>query len=283
MENKEELEKFKGLGADEKDKKEEFTKEDLLKTFDLNGDGVISQEEIDIVRKNIEKIVKDPNNSFGKSFLDAYNRLPKEEQNNISEEDIEKLKNENIVRNESIKKLQEEREKMLKEEEEDLFKKFNDSLGGEISENAKHFQEIKRGILIGLLFGLPGVMFVALKDTFDKNKVTTKFNEAIEEYVESGDKDTFKSAIDIAQKYFGNIVDIKKMKDSILTDGTIQKLDQNKEELSKTIISCKEDIKNKEKEIDNLLDEAVFKEEEETQEEIEEEEDPEPVEGMKFM
>lgn len=288
MENKEELEKFNGLGADEKDKKEGIIVGDneALKNLDLNGDGIVTKEELDEAKKRIEEIVKSKDNPFNESFIKAYNNLSKEDKDNITKEDINALKEKGEIRNEAVKKLQEERERILKEEDKELFENFQNSLGGDMSENAKHFQEIKRGILIGLIFGLPGVMFIAIKDTFDKNKVKEELNESIKEYAEKGDKNKFTSAINTAQKHFGKIIDIKGIENSILASGIFQNLDKNKEELVKTISSCKEIMKNNKEKIDNLLDETFLKENQEvleTEEEIDEEEDPEPVEGMKYM
>ncbi len=285
MENKKELEKFNGLGADEKDKKEGMAVGDneILKNLDLNGDGIVTKEELDEVKKRIEEIVKSKDNPFSESFIKAYNNLSKEDRDNISKEDINALKEKGEIRNESVKKLQEERERILKEEDEELFEKFHNQLGGDMSENAKHFQEIKRGILIGILFGLPGVMFIAIKDSFDKNKVKEELNESIKEYAENGDKNKFTSAINTAQKYFGKIMDIKAIENSILASGIFQNLDKNEEELVKTISSCKEIMKNNKEKIDNLLDETFLEDNQEETEEIEDEEDPEPVEGMKYI
>lgn len=282
MENKEELEKFNSLGADEKDQKEKLTKEELLKTFDLNGDGVISQEEIDIVKENIEKIVKDPNNSFGKSFIDAYNRLSKEDQDNISESDIEKLKTKKIITNDSIKKLQEEREKIIKDEEKDLFKQFNNSLNGEMSENVKLWQQIKRGFFIGLVFGMPGALFIAIKDNLDKCKVKNELKEAVKEYVENDNDEKIKNATDVIQKYFGKIFDVKGLMNNIKSSEAVLNLLINENEIKKTIHDYKEDKDKYEKETEKFIEEIFDEKEIQEIEEITDEEDPEPVEGMKF-
>lgn len=284
MENKEELEQFNGLGADEKDKKTGIAVEDneILKSLDLNGDGVVTQEELDIAEKRIKEIVNAKDNPYGESFIKAYNNLSQEDKDNISEEDINALKEKGEIKNESVKKLQEERKKILKDEEEELFEKFHNSLGGDMSKNAKHFQEIKRGLIIGLIFGLPGVMFVAIKDTLDKNKIENNFNEAIKEYAENGDKANFKGAVDTANKYFGKILDIKALENTIIASGIFENLDGNAEEIEKTIKSCKTTIKENDEKVKKMLEEAVFEEETEV-EEVEEEDDPAPVEGMKFM
>ena len=106
MENKEELEQFNGLGADEKDKKTGIAVEDneILKSLDLNGDGVVTQEELDIAEKRIKEIVNAKDNPYGESFIKAYNNLSQEDKDNISEEDINALKEKGEIKNESVKK-----------------------------------------------------------------------------------------------------------------------------------------------------------------------------------
>lgn len=284
MENQDELEIFKGLGADEIDKKDTGFKvnNDVLKEFDLNGDGIVTEEEINEVKIRLQKEIENNKKYIKQSYLEAYEKLDKDIQYQISKDDIESLINGKFVNKESILKLQEERKKLLEDKDKELFDRFNNSLGGEMSKNTQLWKKFKRSILVGVIFGIPGALIVGMKDLVDERTVKNAIKEGTEILAKTGNDDKINEAGKIAYKYLGGIVDTKQLIENIKASDTLINLQENEQGLKEIIMSEKEiteDIKNRVEEID----EEVVKDKEITEEIDEEEEDPEPVEGMKLM
>lgn len=285
MENQDELEVFKGLGADEIDKKDTGFKvnDDVLKEFDLNGDGIVTKEEIDEVKLRLQKEIENDKKYIKQSYLEAYEKLDKDIQSQISKDDIESLINGKFVNKESILKLQEERKKLLEDKDKELFDRFNNALGGDISKNTLLWKKIKRSILVGVIFGIPGALIVGIKDLVDEHMVKNAIKEGTEVLAKTGNVDKIDEAGKIAYKYVGGIVDTKQLIENIKASDTLINLQENEKGIKEIVIGEKETRKNLEIYLEEI-DKETSTEKIENAEEIEEDnEDPEPVEGMKFM
>ena len=297
MENKEELEVFNGNGADEIDKRateQVDPNKDILNldlsniNVDFNKDGIVTEEEKDKARELILNFAKESEEAVKQSYLEAYDTLGKEDKDNISEKDIDDLVKFGKINNDSVKVLEEERQKILEEKDKELFDKFNKAIGGELSKNQKIWNEIKRGFTVGLVFGVPGILFITIKDCIDNEIMKKQLREATKELIDSKDPNKLQACENIMQRKMGAIIDVKGVIGNIKASGYVNSITRNKEELEKVSTSIATYGKSVDKKMENYLDKVDEEEKEELQkqreqEEKEEEENPEPVEGMKMF
>ena len=284
-ESKEEIKVIAPNGADTKDKeksKEETEKlEEALKNAKEKGIDVKKYEEF--ARKNIKEQINDEEEEIRKHWKKAYIMLDDEIGEKISQDMLNEIIKSDIEGKQiqvdipEIKDLVEMHNKILQEEEDELFKNFNKELGGSLTENKNFWKEFKRAVLVGMFFGIPGAIFIGIKDSIDETRVKAQLKNAIKSYVTTGEEMTFTRAKFMANKTLGGIVDIDKLCSNLICSEGVLALKNNNNELSKITVEYIEKKEELRKELDNLVNEA----EEEIIEE-EEEENPEPVEGFKI-
>lgn len=259
-----------------------------LEVFDLNNDGKVTKEEVDKVRELLINFANENEESVKQTYLEAYDRLGKKDKDNITEKDIDDLIKFGKIKNNSVKTLEEERQKLIEEKNKVLFEKFNKSVGGDIAKNQKIWKEMIRGFTIGFVFGLPGLLFVAIKDSLDNEKAKKMLREATKEFINSGDENKMKSAKEILNRKMGGIIDVNAIFQNIQSSGRVNDIVKNKEELEKVSTSLASFGKTCDKKMEEFLDKIDKEETEELQKqreknEKEEEENPEPVMGMKMF
>lgn len=270
MENKNEIEMFTGIGADEIEK----TKQQEI------------QERIteDEARRRLEKLEKESESFRKNAYLKAYSRLDTKYQEQISLDDIENLVKGKELKGEAIEKLQAERKKILEEKDKELQKKFAEAMGEEFDKSKNAFQELKRGFLIGLISGIPGALFVVTKDVIDKKITMKEMKEAMDEYAQDGNNASIKRAERILNKKFGRIIPVSELTENIMASDIFKEIKDNKQ-LLKGFTNIMNNFMDKtEDKMKNMIEDMEKDELKEKieQEEAEEEEDPEPVEGSKY-
>ncbi len=250
------------------------------KKDDLNINNATGEEE-NQASKRIKELVKQNEKNRKALWLEAKNEYDRKYKEQITVNDIDRLVSGEKPYNEPTRKLQKIRQELLKKKEQELLNKLNENLDEEILSDSKIWNQIKRGFVIGLFTGLPGIFLTTLKDNLDYTKVKKNIVEATKEYAETGNDNNLRKFNDIFQNKFGGILDVKGLTNYILSSDVFTDLKNNNDEIKKIIIEAKEEKEKSKKSLEEVLEEIEI--EEENEEEEEEEENPEPVRGMKFM
>lgn len=253
--------------------------ESEIKNDNLSNSNV-SSEELEKSKKRIEDLVKESEKDRKVLWLEAKAEYDKRYKDEITMNDIDRLVDGEKPFNEQTRKLQEIRKELLKKREQELLKKLNENVDDEILSDSKIWNQIKRGFVIGLFTGLPGIFISTVKDNLDYTFVKKKITEATKEYIETGKDKDLRKVSDILQNKFGGILDVKGITNYILSSDVLTDLKDNNDEIKKIIIDAKEEKEKSIKSLEEVLDKM---EEEEIETEEEEEEDPEPIKGMKFI
>ena len=274
MEDKSQLKIFTGIGEDSINK--EVSKELLEK---------VQEEQTDKAKERLLELERENENLRKAFYLDAYNRLEQKYKDKISEKDIEDLLKGKKLSGEAIEAFQNEREKLFEERDNKLFNDIFKGLGKDMSENQKLWNKLKRQILVGVLFGIPGLLFITVKDLIDEQFAKKELSKGI---TKNDNPNKMNEAEKYVEQKFGKITRVPDLINHLKSSDIFQELRENENSLREVIAYKNSKIEELTQEFEELIeDENQEDEKQEEQkakeEEEEDEEDPEPVEGMKYM
>lgn len=123
-------------------------------------------------------------------------------------------------------------EKLAKIKKEQI-KQMNQFLDGAMGDSVKSYNIVKTSLIASLFFGIPGILAIGLYAILQGRHETKKMSKILVEGLESDDPEDLYKAIKQMESYASPIIDVQKMKQTLLQSNELTKYIDNAKEIRK--------------------------------------------------